>query len=103
MDDQLRYQRARRQLDAIKGFYVHAVVFALVTGGLAVLNLTRGKPYWILWVLLGWGLGLALHATLVFGHRSRLLTKWEAQKLRKILAKDEARNGAPDRTGSSAS
>ena len=101
MDD--RYKQARRQLDAIKGFYIHAVVFALVTGGLLILNVTRGKPYWILWVLMGWGLGLSFHAALVYGRRSRLLSKWEVQKLRKILARNEARNGAPDRTGSSAS
>jgi hypothetical protein len=28
---------------------------------LAFINLAEGPPYWILWVLMGWGIGLVSH------------------------------------------
>lgn len=49
---------------AQRGFYVHLTVFAVVLALLGLLNLWLGPPYWVLWVLLGWGLGIILHAVL---------------------------------------
>lgn len=43
------------------GLYIHAIAFA---GGMILLlliNLLIGQPYWIVWVLLGWGIGLLSH------------------------------------------
>ena len=34
---------------------------------LMVINLWTGAPYWILWVLLGWGIGLLAHWWFVLG------------------------------------
>lgn len=63
--------------DALKrvklGFYIHAGVFVGVVGGLMILNFSRHpeKP-WSLWVLGGWGLGVAFHGAAVFlSSRSR--------------------------------
>ena len=98
MDDQLKYDRARKRVAEIKGFYIHALVFALVVSGLAALNLALGKPYWVLWVLLGWGLGLLLHAAIVFSGELSFLSDWEARKMKQLLERDEARNVASDQT-----
>jgi hypothetical protein len=32
---------------------------------LGALNFSLGEPYWVQWVLLGWGLGIILHAVLI--------------------------------------
>jgi hypothetical protein len=43
------------------GFQIHAFVFVLTMVLLAAINLAKGPPYWVLWTLLGWGIGLASH------------------------------------------
>jgi hypothetical protein len=83
-DDQ-RLARARRQVAAIKGFYIHLVVFVVVLAGLAVVNLAVGDPWWVQWVLLGWGIGVAAHALAVFGHASQVMANWEKRKLDELM------------------
>lgn len=55
-----------------KSFVIHAVVYAMVVGGLLVLN-QRVSPDkdWGLIVAWGWGIGLAAHGAvwLLFGRR----------------------------------
>jgi hypothetical protein len=57
---------AREQVRAINGFYNHFVVFATVMAVLAAINGATGDSFWVHWVLIGWGLGIGLHAYLVF-------------------------------------
>lgn len=49
------------------GFNIHAIVFVLTMVVLAAINLSVGRPYWVLWVLLGWGIGLLMHWWFVLG------------------------------------
>lgn len=49
------------------GFRIHAIVFVLGILALVVINLFTGSPYWIQWVLLGWGIGLFSHWFFVLG------------------------------------
>jgi hypothetical protein len=85
MDDMARLRDAKRRVERLKGFYVHAAIFALVILGLAAINYLLGSPYWVLWVFLGWGLGLAGHAIGVFGQRSTLMSGWETRKIKQYL------------------
>ncbi|MBP2558102.1 putative membrane protein [Neorhizobium galegae] len=48
---------AERQL----GLRIHAIAFVPSIIVLVVINLLTGAPYWVLWVLLGWGTGLLAH------------------------------------------
>ncbi|MDQ0136892.1 putative membrane protein [Neorhizobium galegae] len=48
---------AERQL----GLRIHAIAFVPSIIVLVVINLLTGAPYWVLWVLLGWGIGLLAH------------------------------------------
>lgn len=55
-----------------RGFKIHAVVYATVMTGLIVLNsllwaFADGDFPWVVFPLVGWGIGLALHY--VFGFR----------------------------------
>jgi 2TM domain len=43
------------------GFNIHAIVFVPTMALLAVVNVLVGPPYWVLWVLLSWGVGLLMH------------------------------------------
>jgi hypothetical protein len=54
---------SRRKL----GFDIHALAFVLGVAPLLVINLWTGAPYWIHWVLLGWGIGVLAHWWFVRG------------------------------------
>jgi hypothetical protein len=43
------------------GFRIHAIVFVPSMVLLFLINMWIGPPYWVLWVLLGWGIGLLAH------------------------------------------
>ena len=85
MDDQQRLEAATHQVARLKGFYIHAAIFVLVMAGLTGLNLWLGAPYWVAWVFLGWGLGLAGHALAVFGHRLGFVSGWEDRKIKQLM------------------
>lgn len=53
------------------GFNTHAFAFVMVMLLLAAINLWQGPPYWVLWVLLGWGIGLVSHWWFALGPGAR--------------------------------
>lgn len=53
------------------GFHVHAFAFVVVMLLLAAINLWTGPPYWVLWVLPGWSIGLLSHWWFVLGPGGR--------------------------------
>ena len=55
------------QQDQATGFRIHAMVFVPTLIALAVVNYFTGAPYWVLWVVLGWGIGLLSHWAFVIG------------------------------------
>jgi hypothetical protein len=88
-----RLAAARRRVAALKGFYIHLGVFALVLAGLFVLNSLTGGPWWIVWVFLGWGAGVLAHGVALSARGSRTIAAWEQRKLEGYLAKDDG--GSP--------
>jgi hypothetical protein len=65
--EQQRYDRAHARVQALKGFYIHASAYVLVNIALFVINVLVGGGWWFYWPLLGWGIGLGVHALAVFG------------------------------------
>lgn len=84
-DDRARHERAKRRLEAVKGFYIHLFIFILVVGGLLVVNWVSGDPWWALWVLFGWGIGVLAHGVAVLGRGSKILADWEERKLKQFM------------------
>jgi len=90
------YDEARRHVKDLRGFYHHALTFAMVIALLATLNLvTSPSRLWVQWVVFGWGIGLAAHGLSVFAYRGVFGREWEERKIREYLA---ARNGRATRT-----
>lgn len=56
---------ARRRAGAKMGWFVHALVYACVNAGLALVAWHTGRA-WHLYPLLGWGLSLAIHGLAVW-------------------------------------
>jgi hypothetical protein len=66
-NDRMHPTQSDTQRSAVRGFYIHAAVFAIVNLALIAVNRIRTPHYfWAKWVLLDWGAGLATHAWIVF-------------------------------------
>lgn len=92
MDDTEVYERARKRVHQIRGFYVHALVYALVNVLLAVINFVVSRGVlWFYWPLLGWGIGLFAHGVSVFGFGGLWGKEWEDRKIKDIVEKNRSR------------
>jgi hypothetical protein len=49
-----------------RAFRIHVAVFVVIIALLGFIDWYTAEPYWIHWVFLGWGAGVALHAFLAF-------------------------------------
>jgi hypothetical protein len=88
MEDQETYNRAKKRVRQIKGFYIHATVYLFVNALLIVINLVTSRAeIWFFWPLIGWGIGLAAHALSVFGLGGFLGAEWEERKIKEITDK----------------
>jgi hypothetical protein len=84
MNDDLK-RIARRRVRAKLGLYIHATVYVVVNAFLALVQ-SQATPqfHWSLWPLAGWGIGLAIHAAVVFLGNSGVRERMEAEELRKL-------------------
>ncbi len=89
MDEQARYDRARKRVEELREFYRHLVTYLVVNAFLFVLNkLTSPGHDWFIWPLLGWGIGIVIHAASVFGIGRLWGEGWEERKIQEIMDKD---------------
>ena len=57
-----KYQKAKEQVAALRGFYGHLVVYLVVNLGLFLINMTTSRgSLWFYWPLMGWGIAIILH------------------------------------------
>ncbi len=86
MDDQ-DYQQAQKQVRKLQHFYRHLLTYAVVIAFLHIVNLLTSDYYWAIWPTLGWGVGVALHATRHLDIFPFLNEEWEEKKIQEIIAK----------------
>ena len=62
------YRQARKRVEEKKGFYIHLMTYVVINIGLILMwaFVTGGGYMWFIWVLGGWGVGLASHFLQVF-------------------------------------
>jgi len=70
MHEDERHQAARRRLEEKRDFSKHLVAYIAVNTLLVVIWAVSGAGYfWPIFPILGWAVGLAIHAWTVYGHR----------------------------------
>lgn len=80
------YYKAKKRVEAIRGFYGSLISYCFIIPVLIFINLTfMPKFQWFWFPMFGWGMGLVIHGFGVFGYGSR----WEERKLKEILNKDK--------------
>ena len=86
-----RYLKAQKKVEDLKAFYGNLSSYIIVNTGLMILNLlTSPQHLWFFYPLLGWGLGVALHAMSVFNYMPFLNRDWEEQKIRDLMNKEKS-------------
>lgn len=86
MNDEEKYKKAQEKVKEIKDFYSHLLVYVVVNIGLFIINyITSPGTYWFYWPLIGWGIGIAVHWTQVFGVSKILGDNWEKRKVKEIM------------------
>ena len=94
------YRQARRRVRRLQGWYVHAVVYACVIGGLWTIHALSGQGPRFPWPLpatLGWGLGLAIHGLVVGLGASPSIRGWQARKIEEYINADQAARRGEER------
>lgn len=89
--DQAIEAHARRRVQEIRGFYLHAGIYVLVNIGLLLVYIFGpGGGFWPIWCILGWGAGLGIHALSAWRMVPTLFTReWEDKKVRQIIAHEK--------------
>ncbi len=65
-------EKSRPEDRALRAFLIHLGIFVAVVGALAALNLHRNPNHlWFIWVLLGWGIGVAAHGLVILLRRTK--------------------------------
>jgi len=89
MDEKEKYEKAKKRVEEIKGFYVHLITYVAVILVLMVINLITSPSFlWFLIVAGGWGFGLFWHAMGVFVFGKGSMSGWEERKIKEIMEKD---------------
>lgn len=83
--------RARRRVQELKGFYLHAAIYVIVNVGLIFVYAFSGASgFWPIWPILGWGVGLLAHALATFRLVPTLFSKdWEERKVQQYVEKEK--------------
>ena len=85
-----KYQRAKNQVDEIKGFYGNLIAYVGVNLFLLFINLKYSPNHlWFFWPLLGWGFGLLFHGFKAFNYTPFLGKNWEERKLKEFMDQEK--------------
>jgi uncharacterized membrane protein len=88
-----KYQRAKKQVEEIKGFYSHLLSYILVIAVLIFINLKYTPQYlWFFWPMFGWGIGLFFHAIKAFNYFPFFNRDWEQRKIKQYMEEENKRN-----------
>jgi len=85
-EKEIKYQKAKKRVNALKGFYIHLTVYVVVNLMLFSINMiVSPDSLWFFWPLMGWGIGLAFHALSVFVFGRGFSSDWEERKIREYM------------------
>jgi len=84
-----RYERARKKVEALKGFYIHLTIYCIMVPVFLYLNYISTSFPWSLFPILGWGWGMIGHAAETFGWNPLFNKKWESRKIEELMEDED--------------
>ena len=94
-DKENKYLRAKHRVATIKKFYTSLLSYVVFISLLAALNYytDEWRNPWFLWVALGWGIGVVIHAFKAFGWMPFMSKDWEEKKIKEYMDNDDEPSG----------
>ncbi|MBT8291835.1 MAG: 2TM domain-containing protein [Eudoraea sp.] len=96
IDNQNKLERAKKRVDAIKGFYIHLAVYILINSfilvNIYIRTMAEGESFWkfsTFFTIIFWGIGLFFHWAHVFNFNPLFGKKWEERQIQKYIEKDK--------------
>jgi len=90
------YLRAEKKIKELKGFYIHAFVYVVVNVFLCITIIVNSQGdiwnFGLVATPLFWGLGLGIHALIVFGENLFFYKSWEERKIKHFMKEEEKLN-----------
>jgi len=88
-DDEDRRLRkiAERRADAKLAFRSHVTIYLVVVAGLSVINYFTTDYPWVLWVGVGWGIGVVAHGLATYGYASGQRERMVEAELARLRSK----------------
>lgn len=87
-----KYDRAKKRVDELKGFYIHLAIYVVVNAFILVNLYVRNENFWR-WehfiTLIAWGIGVFFHASKTFGFNPLLNKDWEERQIQKYMDEDK--------------
>ena len=87
-EEQNRYERAKKKVQELRGFYSHLIIYLIFVPVFIWLNLRSTGFPWAIFPIVGWGLGVASHAAEVYDYNIFFGKDWEERKIREFLDKE---------------
>ncbi|TVZ51583.1 histidine kinase [Dokdonia sp. Hel_I_53] len=84
-----RYQRAKKKVEDLKGFYIHFTIYCIMVPVFIYLNARSTSFPWAVFPILGWGWGVVGHASETFGWNPIFDKKWEKRKIQKLMEDED--------------
>lgn len=85
-----RYQKAKKQVQEVKGFYSHLASYIVIMIVIVYINLKyTPEILWFIWSMLGWGIGLFFHAMKVFNFFPFFNKDWESRKIKQFMEEEK--------------
>lgn len=92
-------QQARSYVQKLRQFYTAILIYGVVNLGLVLIWAISGSGYfWPIWVIIGWGIGLGVHAfslgliPQINAAIPFMTSEWEDQEVRRLMKKGNKRN-----------
>lgn len=96
LSEEEKLKRARKRVEEIKGFYIHAAIYVVINTfilvNLALQNFGNDGDFWSFPSFVTpffWGIGLAFHGLHTFMKGSFLGKRWEERMIQKYIEKDK--------------
>ena len=84
------YERARKHVENLKGFYYSAIAYCIVIPFIIFINYqTSWEFHWFWFPVFGWGIGICFHAYQVFVNDGVLGSSWEQRKIEEFMKEEE--------------
>jgi len=91
--EEIKYQEAQKQVQKIKGFYTHLIVFIIVNIFVIVKktqHIDEGETIWHAFKLaFFWGIGLVFHGLKTFDSVPFFGKDWEDRKVKELMNKEK--------------